>query len=72
MARSMPALFSKLCEGEGVIINCVEGNDRGCGELKQVLPTAVTAIHKAVLQSAGCGGLTSFISYLLVGLSMML
>ena len=58
-ARSNPALFSKLYEGGGVITNGVEGDNRRCGELSQVMPTAVTAIHRvtlhgiALLQSAG-------------------
>jgi len=78
MARSNPALFSKLYEGGGVITNGVEGDDRRCGELSQVMPTAVTAIHRvtlhgiALLQSVDCAGLTSFISYLLVGFFMTL
>jgi hypothetical protein len=69
----MPALFSKLCEGGGVITNCAdEGRRGGCEELQEARLTVVTAIHRAVLQSADCAGFTSFISYLLVGIFMTL
>ena len=50
----MPALFSKLCEGGGVITNGVEAGDRDCGELQEVMLRAATAIHRVTLQSAGC------------------